>query len=930
MLKKYLLLVIFAASTSLLFAQANSISGSVKDTTTKSNLKNSVVVLLSPKDSILKAFTRVKADGSYVLNNVPSGKYILSVSHPNFGEYVEDITISNSTTSIPMVSLTSKMKLLEAVIVKSGNPIRIKGDTTIYTADSFKVSANANVEELLKKLPGIQVDKNGEIKAMGEKVEKVLVDGEEFFGDDPGMAVKNLRADAVKEVQVFDKKSEQAEFTGIDDGQTKKTINLKLKEDKKKGYFGKIDIGGGLNNQYGDRYNSNILLSSFKGKRKVSGFLLNGNTGQDGLSWQDEQKYGDNGNMVMDEESGFNFFSRNNGGTDEEPFVDARNGFITNVNAGLQYSNKVSDKTNLNFTPKYNEQRYVNNENTYNQNNVGNTAFNTTSSDANSVNRNNIKLKGIADLKLDSARTTLKITAFTNLYQTESSVFSTSSTNTLIGTKTAFANSFNRFTTLNTDKQAFGLNTVLKHKFKKARRTISLTTDLNILNSGGENTLKSENIFVDRFNSDIDTVNINQEKDFDRATTKITNKVVYTEPLSKKWALELGYQFIINKANNNQTTLNFNPATGKYEFKVDSLSNKFRQSIFENTPSAKVNYAHKKIKANVGAGVAFINFDLKDLSSSIAAKRNFTNFTPTASFNYAYKSNHNLSLTYRGTTRQPSINQLQPLRTNNDVFNQYIGNPNLRPSFTNNFSATHNGYNFIKDFWGYQSLNYSVTNNYIATNRVTDTVTGATVSQPINTNGNVNLNFWGGVGLKLKKLNTRVGFNGNAGYNKFVDLINNNKVATNNTNVGLSTYLQKSKDKKYDVSFSVGTNYNIQTTTQSNFKNKYLTFETGTDATVYLKKVWSLNAQYTLESRQKTVQAPGFTNNILNARLQRTFKKDEYTVYFLVRDLLNQNIGFERFFGQNASFTETRNDRLQRYWMIGFAWNFKNKAAAKK
>ena len=145
------------------------------------------------------------------------------------------------------------------MIVKTGNPIRIKGDTTIYTADSFKVSANANVEELLKKLPGIQVDKNGKITAMGEQVTKVLVDGEEFFGDDPGMAIKNLRADAVKEVQVFDKKSEQAEFTGIDDGNTQKTINLKLKEDKKKGYFGKIDLAGGLVNDIDDRYNSNIL-----------------------------------------------------------------------------------------------------------------------------------------------------------------------------------------------------------------------------------------------------------------------------------------------------------------------------------------------------------------------------------------------------------------------------------------------------------------------------------------------------------------------------------------------------------------------------------------------------------------------------------------------------------------------------------------------
>ena len=302
MLQKFSLLAFFSILFLSATAQKNEVSGIVKDTSTKASVKHAVVMLVSPKDSVIMAFTRVKDDGSYSFKNVVPGKYIFSVTHPNFGDFVDDVEIKNNEI-LSLVSMTPKSKLLEAVIVKSGNPIRIKGDTTIYTADSFKVSANANVEELLKKMPGIQVDKNGQIKAMGQTVEKVLVDGEEFFGDDPGMAVKNLRADAVKEVQVFDKKSEQSEFTGIDDGKTQKTINLKLKEDKKKGYFGKVDLAGGLKKDIEDRYNDNILLSSFKGKRKITGFLLNGNTGQDGLSWQDEQKFGGgNEGMGVDEE----------------------------------------------------------------------------------------------------------------------------------------------------------------------------------------------------------------------------------------------------------------------------------------------------------------------------------------------------------------------------------------------------------------------------------------------------------------------------------------------------------------------------------------------------------------------------------------------------------------------------------------------------
>ena len=226
------------------FGQMAKVSGEVKDTNEDKPVQNAVVALLTPKDSILYSFTRTDSAGKYFFKNVLYGNYILMTSHPYYADILNNIEVNNDT-KIPLTNLVSKGELLQAVIVKSGSPLRIKGDTTVYTADSFKVSANANVEELLKKLPGIQVDKDGNIKAMGETVQKVLVDGEEFFGDDPGMAVKNIRADAVKEVQVFDKKSDQSEFTGIDDGKTQKTINLKLKENKKTGYFGKVDVSAG-------------------------------------------------------------------------------------------------------------------------------------------------------------------------------------------------------------------------------------------------------------------------------------------------------------------------------------------------------------------------------------------------------------------------------------------------------------------------------------------------------------------------------------------------------------------------------------------------------------------------------------------------------------------------------------------------------------
>ena len=278
------------------YSQTSSIKGTITDTIEKKNLSNTVVALLRKNDSTLMRFTRADIGGNFLMTNLKEGKFIIMITHPYLGDYFDTLNLSaGAAIDLGKIFMTPKSKLLAEVILKSGSPIRIKGDTTIYTADSFKVREGANVEELLRRLPGIQVDKNGQITAMGEKVKKVLVDGEEFFGSDPGIATKNLRADVVKEVEVFDKKSDQAEFTGIDDGVKDKTINLKLKDDKKKGYFGKIEAGGGLK----DKYNNDIMLNAFKGKRKLAAYGIMSNTGQTNLDWQDSQNYGGGGGMEI-------------------------------------------------------------------------------------------------------------------------------------------------------------------------------------------------------------------------------------------------------------------------------------------------------------------------------------------------------------------------------------------------------------------------------------------------------------------------------------------------------------------------------------------------------------------------------------------------------------------------------------------------------
>ncbi len=925
MTKSLVLFLCFLFSIQFCLAQKTIVTGVLKDTTSKMAVENAVVALLSTKDSSLVDFTRTRPDGSYQLTKTPAGNYILMVMHPMFADYVENIEIKQSATEIAPIAVTGKLKLLEAIVLKSGSPMRVKGDTTIYTADSFKVSANANVEELLKKMPGFQVDKDGTIKNMGVAVEKVLVDGEEFFGDDPGMAVKNLRADAVKEVQVFDKKSDQSEFTGIDDGKTQKTINLKLKEDKKTGYFGKVDLSGGLLKDKEDRYNNNILFSTFKGKRKLSAFVLNGNTGQDGLSWDDSNKYGsENENVSMSiDDDGMTMYQWRGGGSDDEPYVNTENGFIRNINAGVQYSNKWNDKQTLNFSPKFNSQDYHNTQNSYTKTTINpDTVYNERSIANSHINRNNVKISGTYDVKLDS-NNTIKFTARANIYHTESETITASERKDI---NEALMNSSDIKSNTNIDKQSYSGNVLFKHKFKKARRTFSFSTDYNLLNSDGTNFLDAEyQTFIPGLPA---TPSIDRLIETDKQTQSVIAKAIYTEPLGKKYSLELSHELTLNSGTNNQNSFNYSAVSQKYDEQVDSLTNDFKQNILQNKPAVKISYSFKKIKFNFGSGVGITHFNLLDRTFDKEYIRNYTNFFPSASFTYSYKANHSFRVNYNGYNRQPTINQLQPLRNNNDEFNQYLGNPDLKPSFTNSLNISHNSYNFLKDIWTYQGLNGSITSNAITSARTY--TNGKTITQPINTDGNVNVNFWGGVGSKIKKIDTRINLNLNAGYNRYANMINGSLSHSNNLNTGIGTWINKSKEKKYDVSISDNYTYNRSKSIQDAPATSYSENQLSGDVTIYYKKVWSIQTDYKMYYRQKLDKnSQDLNNNMWNAKLQRTLKKDEYTIYFKVRDILNQNIGIDRNFYENV-YTEQRNDRLKRYFLLGFQWNFKNKGAAAK
>ncbi|MFZ1453634.1 MAG: carboxypeptidase-like regulatory domain-containing protein, partial [Ferruginibacter sp.] len=467
-------------------AQTISVTGAVEDTSNQKGVVNAVVALLSAKDSVLYKFVRTDANGKYYLKNLKAGDYIVMTTHPYYADVIFNLGLKDAATAIPNIALTSKSKLLEEIIVKTGTPIKIKGDTTVYTADSFKVRAGANVEELLKKLPGIQVDKDGKITAMGEQVKKVLVDGEEFFGDDPGIATKNLRADIVKEVEVFDKKSDQAAFTGIDDGVKDKTINLKLKDNAKKGYFGKAEGGTDFKNFY----NNSVMANAFKGKRKMAAYGIMSNTGQTNLDWEDQNNYGGGmgDNMVMSE--GGEIIGFNSG--DGDNYYGGRSGIPQNWNGGLHYSNKFNDnKQILNTGYKISKVNSPSGERNYTTNFVGDSSFSSNKITSGFSSKLKQSLNVGFETNIDSSNS-LKFTARGNLNNTRSS--STYDLQSL-NSKSLLINNSSRTTNSTIDNTALNTNLLWKHKFKKLARTLTINASYNMNSSTSDSYLFSKNEF---------------------------------------------------------------------------------------------------------------------------------------------------------------------------------------------------------------------------------------------------------------------------------------------------------------------------------------------------------------------------------------------------------------------------------------------------
>lgn len=894
------------------------VRGTVVDTVSDIRLSQASIVLMQARDSMLYRFTRTDQEGGFLLDRLVAGEYLLMATYPEYADYVTRFTVDSTANTVDFgkVGLVLRAKLLEEVLVNRRQAITIRGDTTEYDAASFVIQPNSNVEDLLQQLPGIQVDQDGRITAQGQTVNKVLVDGEEFFGDDPVLVTRNLRGDMVDKVQLYDRRSDQAEFTGVDDGERTRTVNLILKDDKKKGYFGKADAGMGTKNMY----QAQAMFNRFNDTERFSVYGTAGNTGRTGLGWQDSQRYGVSNNMSLTDGGGIIIMG---GGDDELESFSGRydgRGIPSALTGGAHYSNQWQDgRHSINGNYKIGELGVEGSSHTIIQNNLPSGTINTWSDQEFDNHIFRQKATGIYEVQFDST-STLKVTVDGTLRKAETRNAYESGTTDEAGSQ---LNRSTRRIANHTDGQIAFLSALWTKKLRKTGRTLSWDLQESVDQSRSTGFLYAENSFYGGGTVESLSV-IDQFKVNDQRSSVFNSNVTYSEPITGSLSLLLNYRF--TASNGTSLRQSFNPTgTDRYTDLDSAFSNDFKLHQLANQLGAVFNFRKGRGTLNFGARISRVQFNQVDRYTNSRFERRFTNYNPQARWQYRFSQQKSFNVSYNGNNTQPAIDQIQPVRVNDDPLNIVLGNPGLIPSFTHRLTLQYNSFRILGNQYFYLFGDYSTTQNPIVSDIVTDAVGRSTLQysnlrDELPSNFSMNAMF----SKTLKKSGINVGGHLSTLGNIYYNLINGelNRTVSATYSGGLNT--TKSKQNSYRFSMRFGPTYTANTASlQQQQNNNGWGLQGIYGLVVYLPFKFELasDGRYTY-----TAATPSFNEDfeqfIVDASVAKKFLKDESLRFSIsVNDIFNQNRGFSRF-ASNNRFTQDSYTTIRRFVMGSLTWDF--------
>jgi hypothetical protein len=905
--------LIFLSLTNIAFSQRLTVKGVVSDSTSKP-VEYATVTLLRASDSSLATFGRTMENGSFTVGNVPADNYILKISFIGYKTHQQKIDKSQSgTVDLGKIIMEEASAMMQEITIKGERaPVSFKKDTIEFNADAFKTMPNANVEDLLKKMPGIEIDKDGNIMVNGERVQKITVNGKAFFGTDPKIATQNLASKAIDKIQVFDKKSDMTEFSGIDDGQREKTINLELKEDFKNSSFGSVTGGIGTDEER-ERWDNKISYNRFSTKQQFSVLGQANNVNKQGFSFQDIANFTGNSQRMM---SGgrVDFSSVQNTGA-QFSNRGQNYGFMSNIAGGLNYNRQFSKKSDLQSSYFYNHMNRDMNQVTERINFLPNGSFNLNqSNDQNTLNSNH-RVNAVFEHKIDSANN-LKITANGGFTQNQVYNNSNSATFASDGTK---QNDSERRSVNNSDNINFTGTALYRHRFKKKGRFISFNTVLSYNDTKSDGTLNSVNNF---YGDTLRKQLINQVNAQTNTAKSFNGSISHTEPVGRRKYLEINYNFLYT---NNKVNREVFDVTDSERIFNRQLSNNYTTDYLFHRPG--INYKWNGKKKSVTAGVSLQNSTLTGNLPlfNTQINRQFTNVLPVLRFKYDPTQTKGLEVNYETAVNEPSVSQLQPVIDNSDPLNINMGNPDLKPEYAHRFNATFRTFDPVKFFSFFVGANANYTTNKILYGQFIDNKFIRTV-KPVNVDNDFNAGLNSFMSFPIKAISSRMNFGTGYTFNRAINILNNVETFTFSHSIRGNARYQLNIKEFLEWSVRANISRQMSIFEAENAKDQIFDNITyGTDIEVKLPKdfVFESRLDYWIYKSPTT----GFKQELplLNASLSKLIFKDKSgEIKLAVVNLLNTKVGVEQQTSANFLSNSTIMT-LGRYTMFSFTYNL-NKA----
>lgn len=916
--------IALVCTVTLLQSQSRSITGIVNEVDAAQALPGVNVAVLQLADSAIIAGTTTLLDGSFQVSGLPAASVLIRFGYVGYETAFKLVDLTEQSVNMGEISLLQSAVSLDAfsveeTVIQSTQ----RGDTTEYNADAFKVNVDATTEDLMRKMPGVTIE-DGQVQAQGEQVKRVLVDGKPFFGEDARATLRNMPAEAVEKVQVSDFKSDQSQFTGFDDGEEGKTINIVTKPEFRNGTFGRFYAG------YGDaeRYKAGGNINFFNDARRISLLFQANNINQQNFSSEDLSGVAGASGSSGRGRRGMR------GGSTGNFTVGARDGIAQTIAGGINYSDQWGKKVKVSGSYFYNRtDRNVQNElrRSFVQDDSEGLTYSEfeTISELSDQHRINMRI----EYKPDSMNTIL--------FTPSASYSSVKGESTLIGENADASEILNDVgrgfnTTLQTLN--FSAPVLLQHKFRKARRTVSLELTPAYNSGAGQSRLLSENRF---FEDSLFVDSLDQEGELDLTGYSAGASLAYTEPVGEKGMLQFNWRPNYSYSDSRNETFSFNPVSSEYDLRDSLLNNVFESTYHTQLIGTEYSHNWKKLQVNFGLSYQWAELSaVQQFPVQLSGLQNFSAVLPNARIAYRFSKSKNFRLFYRARNNPPAIEQLQNVVNNSNPVRLTIGNPDLKQDYRHMMFMRYSASNPEKSTTFFVGGGFTFTNNYIGdatTIALSDTTLadgirlarGGQLVQPVNLDGQLSIRTFASYGIPVKPIKSNLNINLSLRLSSTPGLINGELNRSNTPSAGFGLTLASNISKSIDFTISSNTSWNyFFNTLQTNLNSQNWNQSSRADLTWSVWKGLILNIS--ANHQYFTGLSEGFDQNfvLVNGGLGYKFLKERRAELRLeVFDLLNQNVSVQRVFS-DVYIEDREVNVLQRFVMLTFTYNLRNFVSA--